>query len=279
LILKKRLAEKKVPVRQNETLDLLFNGSLKVIQMKKGYRFSIDAILLAHFTWCHHRHVDTVVDLGTGSGVIPLILAHRFREAKIVGVEVQETLAELAHRNVTMNSLTDRIFILKGDLRSLKESYAPASFDLVLSNPPFYPAHAGRINPRSERAIARHELIGSLEDMVKIASYLLKYKGRLVMIYPAFRLIDLIHQLRSNGLEPKLMRVVHSRADSEGKLILLSCSKNGRAALKVLKPLIIYQGVGKYTEDLLEIYQWVGSPLQEVTHPLLLVKKNSFNNQ
>ena len=265
------MAEKKVPVRQDETLDLLFNGSLKIIQKKNGYRFSIDAILLSHFAWSHHRRAGTVIELGTGSGVIPLILAHRFREATIIGVEVQETLAELAQRNVTMNRLDNRVCIVKGDLRRLRGSYSPASFDLVLSNPPFYPVHAGKINPGSERAIARHELTGSLEDMVQIASYLLKPKGRLIVIYPAFRLIDLIHQLRNNGLEAKLMRVVHSRANSEGKLVLLSCSRGGRAALKVLKPLIIYQGRGEYTEELTEIYQWVGSLPPEVSDPLLLV--------
>jgi len=265
----KRLTEKKVTVRPDETLDLLFNGSLKVIQKKKGYRFSLDAILLAHFS-CLHQRADSIIELGTGSGVIPLILARRFKEAAIVGVEVQETLAELAQKNVIINGLIDRITIVKGDLRALKEKYSPSSFDLVLSNPPFYPAEAGRVNPGSERAIARHELVGTLPDIVKIASYLLKPKGRLIMIYPAFRLIDLIYQLRSNGLEPKLMRVVYSRVGSPGKLILLSCSKEGRTELKVLKPLIIYQSRSEYTEEMREIYQWIGSLSPEVADHLLL---------
>jgi len=271
-MLKKKLVEKKVSVRSDETLDLLFNGSLKIIQKKAGYRFSIDAILLAHFIWSHHRHAGAVIELGTGSGVIPLILARRYEEATIVGVEVQERLAELAQRNVIMNKLMDRISVVEGDLRTLRKSYLPASFDLVLSNPPFYPVHAGRINPGSERAMARHELTGSLEDVVKIASYLLKAKGRLVIIYPAFRLIDLVQKLRQNGLEPKIMRFVYSRVDSEAKLVLLSCSRGGRAALKVLEPLVIYQSAGEYTEEVQEIYQWVGSPTTEVTDPLLLVR-------
>jgi tRNA1Val (adenine37-N6)-methyltransferase len=270
LIQKKRLTEKKVTVRQDETLDLLFNGSLKIIQKKKGYRFSIDAILLAHFTCIHHRRADSIIELGTGSGVIPLILAQRFKEAVITGVEVQGSLADLAQRNVIMNMLTDRVTIVKDDLRRLRENNPPSSFDLVLSNPPFYPAEAGRINPGSERAIARHELAGSLEDIVKISSYLLKPRGRLVMIYPAFRLVDLIYQVRRNGLEPKLMRVVYSRADTEAKLVLLSCSRGGRSALKVLKPLIVYQGIGASTEELQEIYQWVGSLPPEGADHLLL---------
>ena len=270
MILKKKLTEKKVIVRQDETLDLLFNGSLKIIQKKKGYRFSIDAILIAHFTWSHHRRADSIIELGTGSGVIPLILAQRFQESAITGVEVQDSLSELAEKNVVMSRLADRITILKGDFRRLKETYAPASFDLVVSNPPFYPATAGRINPGSERAIARHELAGSLEDIVKISSYLLKPKGRFIMIYPAFRLIDLIEQLRKNGLEPKLMRIVFSKVNSEGKLVLVSCSKGGRSALKVLSPLFIYQDKGEYSHEVQEIYRWVGSPPPGGADPLLL---------
>jgi tRNA1Val (adenine37-N6)-methyltransferase len=264
------LTEKKVTVNKDETLALLFNGSLKIIQKKKGYRFSLDAILLAHFTWLHHQRADSIVELGTGSGVIPLILAQRFKGSTITGVEVQRTLTELAQRNVIMNGLTNRITIVQGDLRKLRESYPPASFDLVLSNPPFYPVKAGRINPGSERAIARHELAGTLMDVAKISWYLLKPKGRLIIIYPTFRLIDLIDQVRSKGLEPKLMRIVYSRADSGGKLVLLSCSKGGKSALKVLNPLIIYRGKGEYTKELREIYQWIGSPPPEVADPLLL---------
>ena len=264
------MREEKVFVQDDESLDLLFGGGLKVIQKKKGYRFSLDALLLAHFASFHHHHADSIIELGTGSGVIPLILSRSFREARMVGVEIQDSLADLAQRNVIMNERSDRITIVKGDLRMLRGLYPASSFDLVLSNPPFYPVRAGRINPHSERAMARHEMAGTLSDLVKTAFHLLKHRGRFVVIYPAFRLIDLTSELRKNGLEPKLMRTVHSRSDSEAKMVLLSSSRGGRSALKVLAPFVVYQEGGIYTEELQGIYEWVGSSLPEVADPLLL---------
>lgn len=277
-MIRKKLVEDKVLIKSDETLDLLFNGSLKIIQKKKGYRFSLDAILLAYFTWQHHSQAKKIIELGTGSGVILLILAHWFRNAEIVGVEIQKSLTELANRNIILNGLSERITIIEKDIRRLGEDYPLASFDLVVTNPPFYPVKSGRINPGTEQALARHEVVLSLKELIKISSYLLKSKGRLVMIYPVFRLSELIHQLKNCGLEPKLMRIVYSRVVSEGKLFLLSCSKGGRSALKLLKPLIIYQAHSEYTDEVKEIYRWVGSSPTKITDHLPLINDNSFQN-
>ena len=161
-----------VSLREDERLDELFDGRVRIIQKKDGYRFSIDAILLAHFV--AHLKVHSIVDLGTGSGIVPLLIARKKCPSTLVGVEVQESLAEMAQRTMLLNGLSERVSILDQDLRSVNCRFSASSFDLVVSNPPYFPIRNGRLNPLQQKAIARHEIMATLDDVVKSAHYLVK---------------------------------------------------------------------------------------------------------
>jgi tRNA1Val (adenine37-N6)-methyltransferase len=245
---------KKLPRNDSgETLDALFEGRLKVLQKKCGYRFSIDAFLLARFA--KPRPMDRMIDLGTGCGIIPLILTFRHKVKKVIGVEMQPSLADLARRNVALNRLSARIKIWEKDLKGLEGKNGRGTFDLVLSNPPYRKVGAGRVNPRLEKAVARHEITATLEDVIRTAGDLLKEKGRLIMIYPASRAADLIEQMRKFHLEPKLLQFVHSHPRDEARLLLVEGLKEGRAQVRVLPPLFLYDSMGKYTPEAQELFR------------------------
>lgn len=222
----------------DETLDTFFNGKLQITQKKKGYRFSMDAVLLSQFIKI--RKNERVMDLGTGCGILPLLLSHTTKAHSFVGVEIQKGLAECAEKNVVLNHLEDRISILMQDFRELKETFPPGSFDVVLSNPPYRKYRTGRINPSIEKAIARHEIKGTLEDLISIASYLLPPKGRCYMIFPALRTVDLLMALRDGQLEPKRLQFVHPRIGEEAKFILTESIKTSGVELKLMEPLILH---------------------------------------
>jgi tRNA1Val (adenine37-N6)-methyltransferase len=222
----------------DETLDSFMDGKLEIIQKKKGYRFSMDAVLLSQFARVLKN--DRVIDLGTGCGVLPLLLSQTTKAHSFVGVEVQEELAACAKKNVILNRLEDRISILHRDFRELKEAYPPGSFHIVLSNPPYRKARTGRLNPSVEKAIARHEIKGTLEDLVPMVSYLLLPKGRGYLIFPAWRTVDLLVALRKENLEPKRMQFVHPRIDREAKFVLIESVKESGIELQLMKPLILH---------------------------------------
>lgn len=219
----------------DETLDDLLLGSLKIFQKREGYRFSQDAILLADFIGVPDG--ESIVDLGTGSGVIPLLLAHKTKISKIAGIEIQRDLAEMAGRSVAFNNLSSRISIIQEDLRNIADVFPPESFDIVLSNPPYRIADGGRISPHSQKAVAHHEIKCSLGDILKAASYLVRLMGKVYLIFPALRLPELICRLKEFNLEPKKLQIVYSGANSEGKRILVQASKGGGAGLTIMKPL------------------------------------------
>ncbi len=221
----------------DETLESFFNGKLQIIQKKKGYRFSVDALLLSQFV--RIRKNDRVIDLGTGCGILPLLLSENKKARSFVGVEIQKGLAECAERNVALNHLEDRISILKQDFRELKAIFPPGSFDVALSNPPYREHQTGRINPSMEKAIARHEIKGRLEDLISIASYLLPPKGRCYLIFPALRTVDLFVALRNGRLEPKRIQFVHPRMGEDAKFILTESFKASGVELKITKPMIL----------------------------------------
>ena len=237
---------------QDETLDHLSPGNLKILQKKKGYRFSIDSILLAHFV--RLKEGQKVVDLGTGSGVIPIILAIKVKSTEIWGVEIQEELAEMAKRNIEINHLQDRVHILKGDARNLADRMESEEFDIVLTNPPYRKIRSGRLNPQREKAIARHEIKGSLTDMAKIAFRLLRPKASFYLVYPAVRIADLITCLRENHLEPKRLRLVHPNMEKGAQLILVEAIKGGGPGVEIHPPLFIHDLNGQYSEEMRSIY-------------------------
>jgi len=222
-------------VRSDERVDD-FSG-LKVIQKIDGPHFSLDAILLARF--CTVRKGDLVADLGTGTGIISLILAANTKAERITAVEIQEELVDIARRNAVLNGLEDRICVLQGDLRTLSKTHPAEQFDLVVSNPPYRLVGAGRINPDPLKAISRHEIECTLEDVLKASFYLLKNRGRLALVYRPDRMVDLISGCRQHRLEPKRMQIAHPGADREASLVLMEAVKNGSQELKILAPIIV----------------------------------------
>jgi tRNA1Val (adenine37-N6)-methyltransferase len=237
---------------QEETLGHLLPGNVKVLQKKRGYRFSIDSILLAHFV--RLKEGQKIVDLGTGSGVIPIILAAKVKSVEIWGVEIQKTLAEMAKRNIEINHLQGRVHIVKGDARNLADSMESEEFDIVLTNPPYRKIRSGRLNLQTEKAIARHEIKGSLPDMTKIAFRLLRPKASFYLVYPAVRLVDLLTFVRESRLEPKRLRLVHPNVEKDAKLILLEAIKGSGPALEIHPPLFIHDLNGQYSEEMQSIY-------------------------
>ena len=221
----------------DETLDTFLNGKLQILQKKKGYRFSVDAILLSQFV--RIRKDERVIDLGTGSGILLLLLSHTTKAHSFVGIEIQKGLAECARKNVVLNHLDGRISILRQDFRELTRTFPPGSFDVVLSNPPYRKYRSGRVNPLMEKAVARHEIEGTLEDLISMASYLLPPKGRCYLIFPALRTVDLFVGLRDGKLEPKRLQFVHPRIEEEAKFILTESIKTSGVELKIMNPLIL----------------------------------------
>ncbi len=237
--------------RDDETMDYLFHGFLKVLQKEKGYRFSVDSLLLAHFVTL--KGGDGVVELGTGSGVISMILALRFPEAIIADVEIQKELADMAGRNIQLNGLEDRIRIFHGDVKKIKELLEPQSFDVAVFNPPYRRLNSGRINPDLEKAVARHEISGTIDDFLRSAKYLLKDFGRVYIIYPAARGVHLMARMRKNGIEPKRLRIVYSSTVSGAAFILAEGVKNAGEELEILQPLFIYGNDERYSKEMDEI--------------------------
>jgi tRNA1Val (adenine37-N6)-methyltransferase len=226
--------------------DTFFNGHIVVRQESAGYRFSIDAVLLADYTTAHPD--ETLVDLGTGCGILPLILAYRYPKTQFVGIEIQSSLAELAVRNVHENSMSDRIRIMCRDMKSIQKSQIPGPVDRVISNPPYRKPDTGRVNPNPQRAVARHEIKITLEEVVMTAARLLRPGGRFTTIYPAGRLADLMSGMQANGIEPEKIRTIHSRSGDDAKLVLTEGIKGGRGGVTIEPPLIIYQAGNTYTD-------------------------------
>jgi tRNA1Val (adenine37-N6)-methyltransferase len=229
-----------------ETLDTLFGGRLKIAQPRHGYRFSIDAPILAHFAGPAAQ--EPIVDLGCGSGVVALILAFKFGAGRITAIELQPRLAGLAERNVRDNGLEGRIRVVEADLADLGTLPA-ASAASVVCNPPYRRLGTGRVNPRDEQALARHELRADLAQVAAAAARLLKNKGRLFIIYPAPRLAALFAALREHDLAPKRLRLVHSRQGEEAVLALAQALKGGGEGLKVEPPLFVYTPEGEYCPE------------------------------
>ena len=229
------------------TTDSLFDARLKILQKKKGYRFSMDTAILAPHV--HLKPSDVAADLGTGCGVIPLILALEAPSATIYGIEIQKDLAELASRNVQLNGMEAIITIIHTDMKDLKSRLEPGKFDVVFSNPPYRQVLTGRVNPQAERAVARHEIKATLSDVASVAESLLKRSGRLVVIYPAARAVDLMVRMRAFKIEPKRLRLVHPRQGSEAILVVAEGVKHGKPGLNISPPLTIFTSDGSYTEE------------------------------
>ena len=233
--------------------DSFFNGRVRIRQNQSGYRFSIDAVLLAYHA--RPRPADRVLDLGTGCGIIPLIMALRNPGIQVYGIEVQKELSDLAAVNVRENHMQERISILCKDMQALKSDMIAGLVDLVVCNPPYRKSNSGRINPDHQRAVARHEIKASLFDVILTARRLLRPAGRFVVIYTAERTAELLTQMRADRIEPKMLRCIHSHRHSAAKLILVAGVKDGRPGTRIEPPLILYDHTGDYTPEVAQMFE------------------------
>ena len=237
-------------VCEGESLDALGPSGVKVIQSLKGFRHSMDALLLAHFA--ASRPTDRILDLGCGNGAIALLLAHRDLRLRVVGLEIQPTLASRARRGAALNGLGDRVEIVEGDLRRIKAMLPPAGFNLIICNPPYREVGRGRLSPDPETRQAKHELSATLPEVIAAIRYALAPKGRACLIYHASRLADLLTHLRAARLEPKSLCPVHSFPGADAELVLVEARREGRAGPRILPPLFIYQARGGALSPVME---------------------------
>lgn len=229
-----------MPLKEDEEIDAFLDGELRIIQSRRGYRFSVDALLLAEFVSITPD--DVVVDLGAGCGIISLLLAKKGQAGYIVGLELQEELASQARRNAGLNGLEERIAILQGDLRVLP--LAPRCADVVVCNPPYRKSRSGRINPDPCKAIARHEIAMTLIDILAAGKTLLRSGGRLALIYPANRLTEAFSRMRSQDLEPKRLQIIFPDSASHAKLAMIEGRLGGKSGLTILPPIF---GQGRFS--------------------------------
>jgi tRNA1Val (adenine37-N6)-methyltransferase len=235
-----------------DSLDDLIIGGLKIYQPEHGYRHSIDPVLLSGFVGDVTQ--ARIVDLGTGNGIIPLLLASR-GAALVTGLELQPAMVARARRSVALNALEGRVRIVEGDLRDLPAELIAGACELVTANPPFRRIESGRIAPNGERAAARFELHGGLDDFLRAAASLLGSGGRFCIVFLAERLAELLAGMRVVRLEPKRLRLVHSRAADAARLVLVEGRRDAGPGLQVEAPLILYKGEGRaYSEEVLTMY-------------------------
>ncbi len=221
-----------IDLRAGESIDAISDGRLRVIQSVNGYRFSADALLLAEFVTV--KPDDTVVDLGTGCGIVALLLLDRKSPGYVYGLEIQSELASQSARNVVLNGYQDRASVILGDIRH--PPLKPSSVDVVVCNPPYQEKESGRVNPDPQKAIARHEMLAVIDDVLEASRKLLRVAGRLAMIYPAERIVDLLVKMRGFDLEPKRMEFIYPGPRSEGRRVLIEAHLQGGKGLKLLPP-------------------------------------------
>jgi tRNA1(Val) A37 N6-methylase TrmN6 len=239
-------------LRPGERIDDLQRGGLSVIQSDEHFPFSIDAVLLAHFASLKPR--DKVVDLGTGSGVIPLLLSTRSAKSTIVGLELRPEAADMAKRSVILNGLDDQISIVQGDIRQVKNNLPAGDFDLVTCNPPYLPIGSGEISPADGRSMARHELHCTLQDVIDAANWLLRTGGRFTLVHRPERLTEIISLCRSMRLEPKRLRFAHPMRGRDANIVLVEAMRNGKPGLRVEPVIYVHNSDGTYTQDILTLY-------------------------
>lgn len=239
-------------LRANERVDDLQRNGYRIIQNPQRFCFGMDAVLLTGFARADAG--DTLLDLGTGTGVIPLLMEAKCHCLQLVGLEIQEESADMARRSVAMNELSDKIRIVTGDIREADRYFQSASFDCVTCNPPYMIGKHGLANPEAPKAIARHEILCTLEDVATAAAKLLKPGGHFFMVHRPFRLAEIMTTLSQYKLEPKRMQLVYPYVDKEPNMVLIEAVRGGKPRMRVEKPLVIFQSPGVYTPEIRETY-------------------------
>ena len=241
-----------VSIKENERIDDLQRNGYRIIQDPDRFCFGMDAVLLSGFA--NAKEGDRVLDLGTGTGIIPLLMEAKSKASKLVGLEIQPESADMAIRSVRLNNLEDKINIVMGDIKSATQIFGKASFDIITSNPPYMIGQHGLVNSHCEKAIARHEILCTLEDVVSQAASLVKPGGKFFMVHRPFRLVEIMNVMVKYHLEPKRMQLVYPYVDKEPNMVLIEAKRGGNSRLKVEKPLIVYQETGKYTDEIYDVY-------------------------
>lgn len=242
---------KHIELMSGERIDHLLHHGLKIIQSREVFSFSMDAVLLARFANLPKK--GRIIDLCTGTGVIPLLMSSRTR-ASIMGIEIQERLFDMASRSVRMNELEEQIQLVHGDLKELPLQYGDGYFDYLTCNPPYMPA-GGDTNLNPHIAIARHEIMCTLEDVVRVSCRIVRSGGKIAFVHRPSRLVDLLQLMREYRIEPKRLQFVHPRREHEANMVLIEGIRDGGKELKLLPPLIVYNDQGEYTEEMKGIYE------------------------
>lgn len=247
------MTEKLLP---DERMDDLYRNGYRIIQNKNYFCFGIDAVLLSDFAKAGKG--DRVLDLGTGTGIIPMLMEAKTEGDTFVGLEIQEACADMARRSVKMNEIEHKVSIVTGDIKEASSIFEKGSFQVVTSNPPYMNCRHGIQNLSDEKAIARHEIKCSLEDVIREASKLLCFHGKFYMIHKPFRMAEIVYKCKQYDLEPKRIRFVHPYVDKEPTMVLVEAVRGAKEMIKVEPPLIVYDAPGRYSKEIYEIYgeQW-----------------------
>ena len=239
-------------LKPNERVDDLQRNNYKIIQDPERFCFGMDAVLLSGFAKA--KEGDRVIDLGTGTGIIPILMEAKTKASDFTGLEIQPESADMAQRSVELNHLESKIRIVTGDIKEASSLFGAATFDVVTSNPPYMTEHHGITNEKSPKAIARHELLCTLEDVISQAAKLLRPGGSFYMVHRPFRLVDIMVLMREYHLEPKRMKLVYPYIDKDPNMVLIEGLRGGRPRMTVEKPLVVYKEPGVYTDEIYEIY-------------------------
>lgn len=239
-------------LKEGERIDDLERNGYKIIQHRDKFCFGMDAVILSGFAKVNEG--ETVLDLGTGTGIIPILLEAKTKGKHFTGLEIQAESADMARRSVGMNGLSDKIDIVTGDILEADKLFKKASFDVVTSNPPYMNDNHGLKNPDMPKAIARHEVLCTLDDVVQSAKIMLRPGGRFYMVHRPHRLTEIILTLKQHKLEPKRMKFVHPFADKEANMVLIEAVRGGKSMVLVESPLIVYKEQGVYMPEIYEIY-------------------------
>lgn len=240
-------------ILENERIDDLEYKGLKIIQNRDGFCFGIDSILLSDFASEIKRN-SKVIDLGTGTGIIGILLCAKTKLSKMVGVEVQKEVYDMAKRSIELNNLQHKFEIINDNIKNLENIFEIGTFDAVVTNPPYKKVGTGITNENEKKLVSRHEITANLEDFIKISANLLKDKGSLYMVHRPDRLVDIIELLRKYKLEPKKIRFIQPSIEKEANLLLIKATKNAKPFLKIEKPLYVYKENGEYTDEIFKIY-------------------------
>lgn len=241
-----------VTLKENERIDDLGRKGYRIIQNRDKFCFGIDAVLLSDFA--RAKKGERVLDIGTGTGIVPILMEARYPLGTYTGLDIQKESIEMASRSVALNGLSHKINMVTGDIKEAVNMFGTASFQVITTNPPYMTGSHGLVNPQEPKAIARHEICCTLEDILKNSARLLKEHGRFYMVHRPFRLAEILSGCVKYRLEPKRIRFVHSYVDKEPSMVLIEALKGGNSRVKVEPPLIVYKEVNVYTDEVLKIY-------------------------